>query len=331
MLQRTTPPLPDADADADAGEPARMAAARRVLAAAITRHAPEGEPHRVPAWPALGLIRVSSPAGPACGVFEPSVALIVQGAKRVLLGTDSFVYGPDTFLFASLNLPAVAQILQASPERPYLAVVLRLDAGEIARLMMEGHVPPPRPQPAERAMATGRVTAPLLAAFQRLVELLDEPAALPALAPLAQREILYRLLMSEHGERLRQLGAAGSQSHQIGRAIDWLKAHYTEPLRIDGLAERARMSPSTFHHHFRALTAMSPLQYQKWLRLTEARRLMLADALDAAAAAYRVGYESASQFSREYSRQFGAPPMRDIAALRRQARAPEAAPDPLLR
>ncbi len=312
MLQRVTAPTPDADED-------RMEAARQALASAIGRWAPEGELHRPPELPVLAMFRSSTTAGPVCGVYEPGVALIVQGSKRVLLGPDSFVYGRDHFLIASLNLPAVAQILEASPERPYLAVMLRLDAHEIAQLMMDGQVPPPRPQSAERAMATSRVTLPLLSAFQRLVELLDEPASIPALAPLVQREILYRLLMSEQGDRLRQIGSAGSQSHQIGRAIDWLKTHFTEPLRVDALAELVRMSPSTFHHHFRALTAMSPLQYQKWLRLTEARRLMLAERLDASTAAFRVGYESPSQFSREYSRQFGAPPMRDIAGLRGQA------------
>jgi AraC-like DNA-binding protein len=312
VLQRVTAPTPDDEGD-------RMEAARQALARAVLRWAPDGAPHRLPEIPALTMIRSNSAAGPVCGVYEPGVAVIVQGSKRVLLGTDSFIYGRDQFLIASLNLPAVAKILEASPERPYLAVVLRLDAHEIAQLMMDGHVPPPRPQSAERAMATGRVTAPLLSAFQRLVELLDEPAAIPALAPLAQREILYRLLMSEHGDKLRQIGAAGSQSHQISRAIDWLKAHFAEVLRIDALAEMVRMSPSTFHHHFRALTAMSPLQYQKWLRLNEARRLMLAESLDASTAAFRVGYESPSQFSREYSRQFGAPPMRDIAGLRGQA------------
>jgi transcriptional regulator GlxA family with amidase domain len=185
--------------------------------------------------------------------------------------------------------------------------------------MMEGRVPPPRVQTAERAMATGRVTWTLLSAFQRLVELLDEPEAIPAVAPLVQREILYRLLVGDQSDRLRQIGTVGSQSHQIGRAIEWLKAHFAKPLRIDELAGHVRMSASTFHHHFRALTAMSPLQYQKWLRLTEARRLMLAERLDASTAAFRVGYESVSQFSREYSRQFGAPPMRDIAALRQEA------------
>jgi AraC-like DNA-binding protein len=314
VLQRTTTPAPRDD------EQARKEAARLALASAIQRRAPDGELHRLTEWPALAMFRSTSAAGPVCGFYEPGVALIVQGSKRVILGPDSFVYGRDHFLIASLNLPAVAQILEASPERPYLSVMLRLDAHEIAQLMMEGHVPPPRAQSGERAMATGQVTMPLLSAFERLVALLDdEPGAMAALAPMVQREILYRLLMSEHGDRLRQIGAAGSQSHQIGRAIDWLKTHYTEPLRVDALAALARMSPSTFHHHFRALTAMSPLQYQKWLRLTEARRLMLAESLDASTAAYRVGYESASQFSREYSRQFGAPPMRDIAGLRSQA------------
>lgn len=295
-----------------------MEAARRSIAEAIRRRAPDGELHRVAEWPALGMFRSSTLSGPVCGVYEPGVALIVQGSKRVLLGSETFVYGVHDLLITSLNLPTVAQVLEASPDRPYLSLFLRLDENEIARLMMEGRVPPPRAQTAGRAMATGSVTWPLMSAFQRLVELLDEPEAMPAVAPLVQREILYRLLVSDQGDRLRQIGAVGSHSHQIGRAIEWLKAHFAEPLRIDELASQVRMSASTFHHHFRALTAMSPLQYQKWLRLTEARRLMLAERLDASTAAFRVGYESASQFSREYSRQFGAPPTRDIAALRRE-------------
>jgi AraC-like DNA-binding protein len=309
MLQRVPPPSPDAP---------RMDAARRSIAEAILRRAPEGELHRLAEWPALGMFRSGALSGPVCGVYEPGVALIVQGSKRVLLGSDAFVYGVHDLLIISLNLPTVAQVLEASPDKPYLSLFLRLDENEIARLMMEGRVPPPRARAAERAMATGRVTWPLLSAFQRLIELLDEPEALPAVAPLVQREILYRLLISDQGDRLLQIGLVGSQSHQIGRAIEWLKAHFAKPLRIDELSSHVRMSASTFHHHFRALTAMSPLQYQKWLRLTEARRLMLAERLDASTAAFRVGYESASQFSREYSRQFGAPPMRDIAALRHE-------------
>jgi AraC-like DNA-binding protein len=309
MLKRVAPPPADAE---------RMEVARRSIAEAILRRAPDGELHQTAEWPALFMYRTSSLSGPVCGVYEPGVALIVQGSKRVLLGSDAFVYGPHDLLITSLNLPTVAQVLEASPDKPYLSVFLRLDEHEVARLMMEGRVPPPRTQAVERAMATGRVTWPLLSAFQRLVELLDEPESVPAVAPLVQREILYRLLVSDQGDRLRQIGSVGSQSHQIGRAIELLKANFTKPLSIDELAGHARMSPSTFHHHFRALTALSPLQYQKWLRLTEARRLMLADRIDASTAAFRVGYESASQFSREYSRQFGAPPMRDIAALRQE-------------
>ena len=172
--------------------------------------------------------------------------------------------------------------------------------------MVDSNLPPPRAQQSSRGMATGEVTLPLLTAFQRLIDLLAEPKDIPILAPIIQREIFYRLLVGDQGARLRQMASAGSQSHQIARAIDWLKGNFTRPLRIDDLAAQVHMSTSTFHHHFRALTAMSPLQYQKWLRLNEARRLMLTERLDAATAAFQVGYESPSQFSREYSRLFGA-------------------------
>jgi AraC-like DNA-binding protein len=165
-------------------------------------------------------------------------------------------------------------------------------------------------------MATGEVTLPLLAAFQRLIDLLDEPKDIPILAPIIEREIFYRLLIGDQGVRLRQIAASGSQSNQIARAIGWLKGNFARPLSIDELASQVNMSTSTFHHHFRQVTAMSPLQYQKWLRLNEARRLMLAEDRDATTAAFQVGYESPSQFSREYSRLFGAPPLRDISSLR---------------
>jgi AraC-like DNA-binding protein len=165
-------------------------------------------------------------------------------------------------------------------------------------------------------MATGTMTLSLLTAFQRLVDLLAEQEGIPILAPIIQREIIYRLLVGDQGSRLRQIASARSQSHQIARAIDWLKGNFTRPLSIDGLASQSRMSTSTFHHHFRSMTALSPLQFQKQLRLQEARRLMLAERMDAATAAFRVGYESSSQFSREYNRLFGAPPLRDITNLR---------------
>jgi len=193
---------------------------------------------------------------------------------------------------------------------------LKLDQREISQLMVDSNLPIPRPQQSSRGMATGEVTLPLLTAFQRLIDLLAEPKDIPILAPIIQREIFYRLLVGDQGARLRQMASSGSQSQQIARAIDWLKDNFTRPLRIDDLATQVNMSTSTFHHHFRALTAMSPLQYQKWLRLTEARRLMLIENQDATTAAFQVGYESPSQFSREYSRLFGASPLRDITYLR---------------
>lgn len=193
---------------------------------------------------------------------------------------------------------------------------MALDQRVMSELVVEGHLHPPRAEPTARGMGVGQATLPLLQAFQRLIDLLDTPVDIPILAPLIQREIVYRLLMSDLGARLWQIATVGSQGHRIARAIDWLKAHANEPLRVDELAASVQMSTSTFHQHFRALTAMSPLQYQKWLRLHEARRLMLTENLEAATAAFRVGYESASQFGREYHRMFGAPPLRDIMSLR---------------
>ena len=226
------------------------------------------------------------------------------------------MYDARHFLITSVDLPTVWQIIEASREKPCLGLVLKLDQREISQQMVDSHLPPPRAQQSRRGMATGGVTLPLLTAFQRLIHLLAEPKDIPILAPIIQREISYRLLVGDQGARLRQMASAGSQSHQIARAIDWLKGNFTQPLRIDDLATQVNMSTSTFHHHFRALTAMSPLQYQKWLRLNEARRLMLTERLDATTAAFQVGYESPSQFSREYNRLFGAPPLRDITSLR---------------
>jgi transcriptional regulator GlxA family with amidase domain len=196
---------------------------------------------------------------------------------------------------------------------------LTFDMRVVAQLMADSQLPAPRSQQSGRGMATGEVTPELVNAFLRLINLLNNEQDIPILAPVIQREIIYRLLTGDQGARLRQIAAAGSQSQQIARAIEWLKGNFAEQLRIDDLAEKASMSTSTFHHHFRSMTALSPLQYQKQLRLQEARRLMLADRLDAASAAFQVGYESPSQFSREYSRQFGAPPLRDISSLRQLA------------
>ena len=273
----------------------------------------------VTAIPGLTLYRQDEPSQPISIMYEPRICVIAQGAKRVLLGDDTYVYDARHFLITSVYLPTFVEIIKASREKPCLGLILKLDQREMSQLMVDSHLPPPRPQQSSRGMATGEVTLPLLTAFQRLIDLLDEPKDIPILAPIIQREIFYRLLVGDQGTRLRQMASAGSQSQQIARAIDWLKDNFRQPLRIDDLATKVHMSTSTFHHHFRALTAMSPLQYQKWLRLNEARRLMLTERLDATTAALQVGYESPSQFSREYGRLFGAPPLRDIASLRRLA------------
>ena len=250
------------------------------------------------------------------GLLTQTICLVAQGAKRVLLGDDTYVYDAHHYLITSLHLPTIVQIIEASPERPYLGLRLTFDLREVSQLMVDSNLPQPRTQQSSRGMATGEVTLPLINAFLRLIDLLAEEKDIPILAPVIQREIVYRLLVGDQGERLRQIATAGSQSQQIARAIGWLKSNFTQPVSIDDLAAQASMSSSTFHHHFRSMTALSPLQFQKQLRLQEARRLMLAERMDAANAAFQVGYESPSQFSREYNRMFGAPPLRDISKLR---------------
>jgi len=288
------------------------------LGKSIARLTEKEELHTT-AVPGLALFRREEPTEPITGMYEPSLCLVAQGAKRVMLGDDIYVYDAHHYLITSVHLPTVVQIIEASREKPFLGLRLKFDVKEISQLMADSNLPPPRTQQSSRGMTTGEVTLPLVTAINRLVDLLDEEKDIPILAPIIQREIIYRLLVGDQGERLRQIAAAGSQSQQIARAIEWLKGNFDQPLRVDDLAEKARMSTSTFHHHFRTMTALSPLQYQKQLRLQEARRLMLAERMDAANAAFQVGYESPSQFSREYNRQFGAPPLRDIAKLRQMA------------
>jgi len=299
-----------------------MKVALDALGESIARWTDKGD-RPTTAIPGLSLFQRIAPTPPATFMFEPRICVIAQGAKRVLLGDESYVYDARHFLVTSVDLPTVAEIIEASREKPYLGLVMKIDQREISQLMVDSNLPPPRPQQSSRGMAIGEVTLPLLAAFQRLIDLLAEPKDIPILAPTIQREIFYRLLVGDQGARLRQMASAGSQSQQIARAIDWLKGNFTRPLRIDDLATQVNMSTSTFHHHFRAVTAMSPLQYQKWLRLNEARRLLLTGNQDATTAAFQVGYESPSQFSREYSRLFGAPPLRDITSLRQMANSEE--------
>jgi AraC-like DNA-binding protein len=293
----------------------RMEGALEALGKSIVRWTDKGD-QSVTAIPGLSLHRRDEPSEPVSIIYEPRICVIAQGAKRVLLREDTYVYDERHFLLTSVDLPTVVQIIRASRESPYLGLVFRIDQREMSQLMADSSLPRPRAQQSSRGMATGEVTLPLLNSFQRLMDLLDEPADIPILAPIIRREIFYRLLVGDQGERLRQMASAGSQSHQIARAIEWLKGNFTQPLRIDDLAKQFNMSTSTFHHHFRSLTAMSPLQYQKWLRLHEARRLMLTERLNTATAAFQVGYESPSQFSREYGRLFGDSPLRDITNLR---------------
>jgi AraC-like DNA-binding protein len=295
-----------------------MEVALDALGKSIARWTDKGDQYTT-GIPGLSLHKRDEPTPPVSIMYEPRICVIAQGAKRVLLGDETYVYDPQHFLITSVDLPTAVQVINASRQKPYLGLVLRLDQREMSQLMVDSNLPPPRPQQSSRGMATGEVTLQLLTAFQRLIDLLDEPKDIPILAPIIEREISYRLLVSDQGARLRQIASAGSQSQQIARAIHWLKDNFTQPLRIDDLAAQVNMSTSTFHHHFRAVTAMSPLQYQKWLRLNEARRLLLAENQDATTAAFQVGYESPSQFSREYSRMFGAPPLRDITNLRQMA------------
>lgn len=280
----------------------------------------DGEESYVSPSVGLSLFRIDRPTEPRNVMSEPSLCLIAQGSKRLLVGEENYVYNTDRYLLTSVHLPTVACIAEASPEKPYYGLKLALDQQQLSQLMADGQLPPPRSQQPRRGIATAPVTPALLSAVLRLVELLDEEADIPILAPTIQKEIIYRLLVGELGSHLRQIATAGSLANEVSRAIFWIKENYSTAMDVDELASKARMSRSTFYQHFRSVTAMSPLQYQKLIRLQEARRLMLSEQLDAATAGHRVGYGSPSQFSREYSREFGASPSRDVAGLREAVR-----------
>lgn len=269
--------------------------------------------------PGLGFYRREQPATPVVCMVEPSIVLVAQGEKRLWVGGEGYPYDTARFLVTSLDIPANSEVLVASPTRPCLGLTFKLDLRILAELIAQGELPPTRERAVMKGVGIGVVTGAMLASFARLVELLDEPESIAVLAPLIQREIHFRLLQSDQAGRLRKICSVDGQGYRIARAIDWLKLNYDVPLRVEELAARVQMSAATFHHHFRQLTAMSPLQYQKWLRLNEARRLMLNEHRDVSSAAFKVGYESPSQFSREYSRLFGVPPKRDMAMLRGKA------------
>lgn len=276
----------------------------------------------VTAVPGLHLYRHTTPTPPTPVNFEPSVALVVQGRKQVELGPHKFVYDSSAYLLTSLDLPVVSQVIEASPERPYLCVRLKLEMGVVRAILSQEDLPLPSPGAECPAMSTAKTSPQLLNAFDRLLDLLKCPEEIPFLSPMIQREIIYRILTGTAGQRLRAITTIGDQNHRTAKTVAWIMANYTKAIRVDDLAHIAGMSMSTLHHHFRALTSMSPLQYQKQLRLQEARQRMLVDGVDAATAAFSVGYESASQFNREYSRTFGRPPVRDIQSLRSSGNPP---------
>jgi len=272
--------------------------------------------------PGVSLYRRTAPTEPCPATYEPGVFVIPQGKKQVQLGSNTFIYDASRFLLTSIDLPIVSRVLEATEDVPCLALAIKLEVSTVRELLSreEIHVPP---APSDAlAMGTGETTPEFLSACCRLLDLLESPKDIPFLAGLIQREIIYRILQGAEGARLRAIATLGDHSQRTAKAIAWIKANYAKPLRVEDLAPIAGMSVSTFHHHFRVLTAMSPLQYQKRLRLQTARGRMLIDGVDAATAAFEVGYESASQFNREYSRLFGQPPMRDIRTLRSPGAAP---------
>jgi AraC-like DNA-binding protein len=265
--------------------------------------------------PALTLHRRSAPTQPLHCIYTLGLGVIAQGSKQVILGNQVIGYSPGRSMLTTIDMPVVSHVTQASIRKPFLGLLLTLDARQILQLASELDLPQPSRERTFRPVSIERLDEALLDSLIRLVELLDEPALVPRLAPLIQQEITIRLLAGRYGPQLRQLVAVGSPSQQIAKAVAWLKQNFTTALHVGDLAARTHMSPSTFRQHFRAITGMSPLQFQKQLRLQEARQLMLNQSLDAGNAGGLVGYESASQFSREYSRLFGAPPQRDVRRM----------------
>jgi len=279
-----------------------------------------GEGGAVEAPGGLRLLRRSSPTPKDHGVSSPALCVIAQGAKEVLLGDDCYRYDANRYLITAAALPTATRVTEASEERPYLGVVLGLDPALVGSVMVEAGYPAPREHAAVRAFDVSPLDAGLLDAVLRLLRLLDAPAEeAHFLRPLITREIVFRLLKGEQGGRLRQIAVLGGHAHRIARALERLREDFDRPLRIENVARESGMSVSGFHHHFKAVTAMSPLQFQKRMRLQEARRLMLAEDLDASSAGHRVGYGDVSHFTREYKRLFGAPPMRDVERLREAA------------
>jgi AraC-like DNA-binding protein len=281
----------------------------------IRRHAPANGTYRTPIE-SLTLMHADHLSEPLESVYKPSICIVVQGAKTASLNHETYRYDPSTYLITSVELPISGSIIEASPDAPYLSLKLTFDADVILDIAKEMEHPAPATPAAGRGIAVNRTSAALLDGIVRLLQLLDAPDDIPVLAPLIMREILYRVLQGEQAGSLHAFAAIGSHAHNIARAIRLMNRQYDRPLAVEELARSVNMSASAFHKHFKRVTSMSPLQYQKTVRLQEARRLLLTEAMQASDAAFRVGYESPSQFSREYSRMYGRPPMLDIQEQR---------------
>ncbi len=263
----------------------------------------------------LRFVRSSRISEPVYSVYEPSLCVVAQGSKLVLLGEESYKYDSASYLTASVHLPITGQIVKATPEKPYLCVHLQLEMSQIFEVVQSSNQEKPNSSPG-RGLVISRINDSLLDVVLRLIRLLENPKDIPVLAESIQREIIYRVLQNEQNESLKHFTLVGSQAHRIAKAIGVLNKKFAQPLKVADLAKEARMSSSSFYNHFKEVTGMSPIQYQKQLRLQEARRLLLTENLEAAEAAFQVGYESPSHFSREYSRRFGLSPMKDIRLLR---------------
>ncbi|MFD1178384.1 AraC family transcriptional regulator N-terminal domain-containing protein [Paenibacillus puldeungensis] len=267
------------------------------------------------AIPSLFFIRSFHITEPVYRVYKPSLCIIAQGLKEVLLAQERYQYGPDDYLLASMDLPVMGQVIKASSDVPYLSIKLEFSQSEILEVINDSEIQIPPKENAKRALFVGQIESSILDAVHRLTRLLDHPKDIPYLAPIYKKEILYRLMQGQYGAALAQIAMEGSSTYRIREGIEQIIKHWDKPLRIGELAEIANMSVSSFHRHFKEVTAMSPIQFQKQLRLQGARRILLSELTDAADVAYRVGYESASQFSREYARMFGYPPRTDIKRL----------------
>ncbi|GFZ83599.1 transcriptional regulator [Paenibacillus marchantiophytorum] len=287
------------------------------LAKIIERYA-ENDGVYATAIPSLFFIRRSSMSEPSYSVYEPSFCIVAQGAKEVWLAQERFEYNPTEYLVSSVHLPVTAQVIEASQDFPYLGFKLEFTANQILEVLRDFGIRVGAKENTNRGMFVSPIELPLFDAVIRLVRLLDHSEDIPVLAPLFTKEILYRVLKGQNGVMLEQIAIKGSSAHQVKDVIEHITNNYEKSFRVEDLAEKVNMSVSSLHRHFKEVTAMSPIQFQKQLRLQEARRLLLSESTDAADVAFRVGYESASQFSREYSRMFGFPPREDIKRIKAQ-------------